>query len=67
MEKIRGDERLRFYEAMLTSNSYEAYEAVVGRTEALVESRKDSSFTGHQEILYARTQGWIEDEGSVLI
>jgi taurine dioxygenase len=65
MQKLQGDPRLQFYNAMLANDSYENYEAAVGQTAVPIESRKDSPFTGHDEILYARREGWIADANNM--
>jgi hypothetical protein len=58
-----GDPRKIFYEAMLKSNTYEAYYAEVGNKEVLVEIFRPARLvSGHTEMWYARNQtGWIED------
>jgi hypothetical protein len=48
------DPRHRFYEAMLSNETYEAYLAAVGDNRG--------PFSGRGEILYARRCGWIADD-----
>lgn len=57
-----GDPRRIFYRAMLEHDTYEAYEADVGNTEALVEAfHPPRLVNGHTEMWYARDSGWIEN------
>jgi hypothetical protein len=48
------DPRHRFYEAMLSNETYDAYLAAV-------EDNR-GPFSGRGEILYARRDGWIADD-----
>jgi hypothetical protein len=48
------DPRHRFYQAMLSSETYEAYLAAVGDNRG--------PFSGRGEILYARRNGWIAND-----
>jgi hypothetical protein len=52
--KRTHDPRHRFYEAMLSNETYEAYLAAVGDNRGRFSSRT--------EILYARRNGWIIDD-----
>jgi hypothetical protein len=56
------DPRHIFYKAMLEAETYEAYEAMVGNKEVLVETfNPPRLINGHTEMWYARDSGWIED------
>jgi len=48
------DPRYRFYEAMLSNETYDAYLAAVGDNRG--------PFSSRTEILYARRNGWIVDD-----
>ena len=48
------DPRHRFYQAILSNETYEAYLAAVGDNRG--------PFSGRGEILYARRNGWIADD-----
>jgi hypothetical protein len=48
------DPRHRFYQAMLSNETYEVYLAAVGDNRG--------PFSGRGEILYARHNGWIADD-----
>jgi len=56
-----NDPRHKFYEAMLSSKTYEEYLAQVGQAEVTVPTFKTGSISGRREILYARRHGWISD------
>jgi hypothetical protein len=57
-----SDPRRIFYEAMLSNDTYEAYEAEVGTTDVSVDTfRPPRLVNGHTEMWYARDSGWIED------
>ncbi len=58
----RGDPRDKFYVAMRKHKTYEAYLADVGHELAEVPGLKESPFTGRQEILYCRRNGYIADK-----
>lgn len=50
-----------FYEAMLTSLTYEDYFAKVGNVEVNKPGFKENPVTARDEILYARRNGRIKD------
>lgn len=56
-----NDPRHKFYEATLSSKTYEEYLAQVGQLEVSVPTYKTGSINGRMEILYARRSGWIAD------
>lgn len=58
------DPRHIFYAAMQAHNTYEAYEAAVGRTIVRVATIRGSRpVSGNVEMRYARKNGWIADAG----
>jgi hypothetical protein len=57
----RDDPRNVFYQALLTSGTYEAYLAKVGETWVDVASHPSGPISGRMEVRYCRDSGWIED------
>lgn len=61
----RDDPRHVFYKALLESNSFEAYEAMIRgiqvSPDTLMGTYRKRPVTGRAEFLYARRQGWIEN------
>lgn len=59
----RNDPRHVFYVAMLTNNTYETYEAAIRGIVVSVATYRTGPVNGHMEMLYARRNGWIVDNG----
>jgi hypothetical protein len=55
----RFDPRHKFYEAMLSNETYEVYLAAVGENRNKVQYYMSSPLSGRGEILYAQRSGWI--------
>jgi hypothetical protein len=56
------DPRHRFYVAMLSNETYEAYLAAVAENRDRVQYYRSTPLSGRGEILYARRSGWIADD-----
>lgn len=58
----RGDPRHVFYEAILSSNTYEDYYRNASHLKVEPETCRTSPVTAHMEIRYVRnSRGWIAD------
>jgi hypothetical protein len=47
---------------MLSNDTHEAYEAMVGRMQVIIPNYKKGPISGRMEMLYARRSGWIVDD-----
>jgi hypothetical protein len=56
------DPRCKFYQAMLSNETYDTYLAAVADNNVRVQFWRSGPITGRGEILYARRNGWIADE-----
>lgn len=55
------DPRNRFYEAILSSRTYEEYYQNAGEAKVQPATYKCRPVSAHMEIRYARRNGWIAD------